>query len=96
MKDTMPSSPEPMDKKGPSDWETKNWADTVMEGERIKKDPKKMKHVKKHLKKDHMILAKITSVQQLRDRAKEMEGSPEEEASETPEKEAQEKASGKD
>lgn len=71
----------PSDKKSksaPDEWQVKNWADTVMEGEGIKKDPKKMKHVKKHMKKMHGAIATVLAVKpvkstdDLRMRAKQM------------------------
>lgn len=64
--------------KNPDEWQVKNWADTVMEGEAIKTDKKKMKHVGKHLKKMHHALGKVVkmgpvkSTDDLRARAKEM------------------------
>jgi hypothetical protein len=92
---TMPTMPKE-DTKNPDEWQVKNWAQTLTDGEAIKQDPHKMRHVHKHLKKMHKAIGKIVSVQGLRDKAKEMEGSPGEESGEAPAKETKEKAKGID
>lgn len=69
------------DSKHPDEWQVKNWADTVTEGESIKNDPKKMRHVKKHLTKMHKaigcVVGKVKSTDDLRKKAKEMESASE-------------------
>lgn len=75
-------------KSAPEDWEVNHWTDTLAKAEEIKRDPKKMKHVKKHAKKQVIV---YRSIQELRNHAKDMNESkedPAEEASETPEQEA--------
>ncbi len=81
-------------KKGPDEWQVKNWAETVLDGEKIKADPKKMKHVKKHLKGHQKAIGKIVSTDQLRSLAKEKMESEGDEAGESPDEEKAEKKKG--
>ncbi len=97
MKDSPAVAASPKDDtKNPDDWQVKNWAETVMDGEKIKADPKKMKHVRKHLKGHQKAIGKIMSTNDLRKKAQEMEGSAEEESSESPDMESTEKKKGID
>jgi transcription initiation factor IIE alpha subunit len=48
------------DSKSPDKWEIEQWARTVTEGETIKSDPAKMKHVAPLIKKQQEALAKVS------------------------------------
>lgn len=54
-------------------WEVESWARTLQEAEEIKADPKKMKAVMPLLKSKIKALKGIKSLDDLRDRAKEMD-----------------------
>lgn len=56
-----------------SDWAIRDCADTLIRAEEIRADPKKMKLVAKEIDKRKKALDKITSIEDLKDREREMD-----------------------